>query len=452
MEIIKSTHPKIEKSASPFEPLGKIFSFSNYSSLGIPLNLNGQSLGLIILVYHLSDHYTEESLLLATTFSKYVSVALENTRLFSATHDQLWMTTVLQQVIEATRSMTSITELIETIIKMLVDVVGIKGCSLYLYDKSHRVFSPQASYGLNDEQQARLNSFDVFPGTVIAFDYLIESRSEVSLNTKTLSDEIASLIFPTYDLQSNLLILFPLIYQDNLTCAMLIDFSNASLEDNNSQKHWDDKLDIIQAISQHASVSIENLLIIKSQEEEAYISIALLQVAQAIVSLNQLDEILAAIVRITPILVGVKRCIIYLCDKTYLVFHPTQYFGFSKSEIDLDDHKIESDEFPMLNTIFYHNQVVYHQMEIKSSPLNWKNINQNDLHTIEGIALENDEIYTYKLDDQVLYGKARLLIGFPLSIKDEVLGIMLIEEEEPVKGLPSYHIREKRIEIVKGIT
>jgi hypothetical protein len=138
----------------------------------------------------------------------------------------------------------------------------------------------------------------------------------------------------------------------------------------------------------------------------------LLQVAQAIVSLNQLDEILGAIVRITPILVGVKRCIIYLYDKTYLVFHPTQYFGISKSEIDLDDHKIESNEFPMLNTIFYHNQVVYHQMEIKSSPLNWKNINQNDLHTIEGISHENDEIYTYKLGDQVLYGKARLLIGF----------------------------------------
>ena len=29
---------------------------------------------------------------------------------------------------------------------------------------------------------------------------------------------------------------------------------------------------------------------------------------------------------------------------------------------------------------------------------------------------------------------------------------MLIEEEDPIKGSPSLHIREKRIEIVKGIT
>ena len=211
-------------------------------------------------------------------------------------------------------------------------------------------------------------------------------------------------------------------------------------------------LAMIQGISQHAAASLENLQIIKSQEEEAYISVALLQVAQAIVSLNQLDEILGAIVRITPILVGVKRCIIYLFDETNMVFHPIQYFGFSKNEIDLNDQTIASDDYPLLKTIFYHNQVVYHQMETTNSPLTWKNIKQNDLHTIEGIALENDEQYTIKLDDQVLYDKTRLLIGFPLSIKGEVLGIMLIEEEEPVKGLSSYHIREKRIEIVKGIT
>jgi len=237
-EIINSTHPKIDKSTAPFEPLGKIFSFSNYSSLGIPLNINDQSLGLIISISHIVDHYTEESLLLASAFSKYVSVALENTRLFSAAHDQVWMTTVLQQVIEATRSMTSITELIETIINMLIDLVGIKGCSFYIFDKSHNVFSPQASYGFDEEQQARLNSFDIFPGTVIAFDYLVNSRRPVILNTETLSDDFVSLIFPTYDLHSNLMMIFPVINQDNLIGAMLIDFTNTPLEDYVSQKHW----------------------------------------------------------------------------------------------------------------------------------------------------------------------------------------------------------------------
>ena len=43
-EIINFKQPKIHWSATPFEPLGKLCSFSNYSSLGIPLNLNDQIL------------------------------------------------------------------------------------------------------------------------------------------------------------------------------------------------------------------------------------------------------------------------------------------------------------------------------------------------------------------------------------------------------------------------
>jgi sigma-B regulation protein RsbU (phosphoserine phosphatase) len=46
----------------------------------------------------------------------------------------------------------------------------------------------------------------------------------------------------------------------------------------------------------------------------------------------------------------------------------------------------------------------------------------------------------------------RLLFGFPLAVKGEFLGVMLVEEEDQKKGTPSLHIREKRIEIVKGIT
>ncbi len=63
-----------------------------------------------------------------------------------------------------------------------------------------------------------------------------------------------------------------------------------------------------------------------------------------------------------------------------------------------------------------------------------------------------DEIYEVKIGNEVLQIRSRLLIGFPLSVKGEVLGVMLIEEEEPSKGTLSYHIREKRIEIVTGIS
>jgi phosphoserine phosphatase RsbU/P len=451
--IINSKIPIIHQDASPFEPLGSLIPFKNrYSSLGIPLILNDQLLGVIITVNHIPDQYTEDTILLASTFEKYVSVALENNNIFTAANNQVWMTTVLHQITEATQSISSIHEFVTLLSSMLIDLIGVNGSTIYIYDSSQSVFLPQTSAGFTEEQQARLNSFDVFQGTVIAFDYLLDSRNPVILNDKTISDGITSLIFPTYDFQANLMILFPLISQDNFLGAILIDFTNSSLNKNSSQKQWEDMLTLIQGISHNAASTLDNIIKIKSQQEEAYISVALLQVAQAIVSLTQLDEILGAIVRITPILVGVKRCIIHVWDKKEMVFQPAHYFGFSSSEIDLEDQYARSPEYPMINTIFCLNQVVYHQLDTNSSPSNWKNIKHNDIQIIEDLSKKNGDQFSFKLDDHILYDKTRLLIGFPLSVIGEVLGVMLIEEEEPNKGAQSAHIREKRIEIVKGIT
>ena len=453
LEIIGSKLPLIRFSAAVFEPLGHVSSLpGEYSAIGIPLYTNDQLLGIVISVHHQPHKYTDESVLIASNFANFVSIVMENNRLFTAAHDQVWMTTVLQQVTEATQSMNSLGELVDTIISVLIDLVGISGTTLYLWDQSADVFFPQASNGFNEEQQARLNSWDIFRETVIAFDQLVKTRSPVILNSDTLSDDLKALIFPTRDLQSNLVMLFPMIAQGNLIGAILIDFTNTVFESNPSQKLWDDMYALIQGVSHQAAVAIENIQIIKSREEEAYISIALLQVAQAIVSLNQLDEILSSIVRIMPILVGVRRCIIYIWDSVKMVFRPSQYFGFSKSDIQSEDHVIRPDEFPILQMVLKNNQVAYHQLGPTISPLFWKEIRPNDIHVIEGLTLDNDNQYTINLDNQALREKARLLIGFPLSVKGEVLAVMLIEEEDPIKGSPSYHIREKRIEIVKGIT
>ena len=62
-------------------------------------------------------------------------------------------------------------------------------------------------------------------------------------------------------------------------------------------------------------------------QEQAYASAALLQVAQAVVSLNDLDEILETIIRILPILVGVERAALYQWDAEKESFYPSEQYG-----------------------------------------------------------------------------------------------------------------------------
>ena len=58
----------------------------------------------------------------------------------------------------------------------------------------------------------------------------------------------------------------------------------------------------------YASVTIENARLYDAAQEQAYASAALLQVAQAVANSSSLDETINSVVRITPILVGVKPC------------------------------------------------------------------------------------------------------------------------------------------------
>jgi sigma-B regulation protein RsbU (phosphoserine phosphatase) len=452
-EAINTKIPGLRNSSSAYEPLGAILGFtSEYSALGAPLIINNQLVGIIDIAHHLPDQYNRESLSMAKAFANSASIAIENTRLYKAAHDQAWITTVLLQMAEATQSITSLDELLEIVVGMLPGLIGVDACTIFLWDQSIEAFFSKASNGFNEEQLARLDAWEIYPESVLAFEKLNQSKSPVILNSDTISDEIAAQVFPNYDFQKDLLILFPLITQDCLCGAILLDFTNSNLDNNSSQEIWDEQYTLIQGAAHQAAIAIENLQLVKSQEEEAYISVALLQVAQAIVSLNRLDEILGSIVRITPILVGVKRCIIYLWDGRDLVFRQSQYFGFSKNDLALIGQVIKANEFPFIEAIKLRDQIIYHTLGPTNSPFSWNEIAPDDYHFIEGNTQVTDEDLSRKMADRSLNSRERLLIGFPLSIKGEILGVMLIEEEDPFKGSPSHHIREKRIEIVKGIT
>ena len=452
-ELASSRQPIIRSAEAPLEPLGETLAFQgNYSVIGVPLTIHDHTLGVIVMVNHQMDVFGSEAETITSTFATYASIGIENTRLYNVAHDQVWISTVMQQVADTIRSASSTSELLDTIASILADLVGALGCTMYLWDQSTEALYPQASYGYDNEQQARMNAWEMDPKSLILVDQLLQTKSPVVLNPDNVPDGLAAIVFPAYSLQTDLLILFPMIVEDELIGAVLVDFTNTEFTKNASQKLWDDKYTLVQGVTDQTAIAIGNLQRLRSREEEAYISIALLQVAQAIVSMNQLDDILASIVRITPILVGIKRCIIYLWESDTRVIRLAQQYGFSKNELQIIGQDMRLSEFPLVETIMERNQIGYYQLDPDCTPMEWNDITPEDLHLIESLATDSDEQVSIKLDDQLLHDKARMLIGFPLAVQSEVLGVMLIEEEDPRKGAPSYHIREKRVEIVNGIT
>ncbi len=179
----------------------------------------------------------------------------------------------------------------------------------------------------------------------------------------------------------------------------------------------------------YASVAIENARLYDSAQEQAYASAALLQVAQAVVSLGDLDEILGSITRILPILVGVNRVALYRWDVERESFTASHEYGYSEDEESSNTEKeFALGTFPLLDFAREQGHMMTYPIEPKAEPMSWLSIRPK-------IGGEAD-----------VMNAGRLLMAVPLSIKNDMFGVMLIEEAENGR-----RFRSRRIEIINGI-
>lgn len=177
----------------------------------------------------------------------------------------------------------------------------------------------------------------------------------------------------------------------------------------------------------YAAVAIENARLYDAAQEQAYASAALLQVAQAVVSLNDLDEILGTIIRIMPILVGVERAALYQWDAGKNSFIPSQEYGLSgDEESEFWNRTFSPGEFALLDACRDELGMRVCLLDDRSGLRAW---------IAADPALETD-----------LGHPGAFLIAVPIAVKDALYGVMLVEEAPG--GL---RFRTRRLEIIIGI-
>ncbi|MCB9145493.1 MAG: GAF domain-containing protein [Anaerolineales bacterium] len=186
---------------------------------------------------------------------------------------------------------------------------------------------------------------------------------------------------------------------------------------------------VVGTFANYAAVAIENTRLFDATQEQAYASAALLQVAQSVVSLSDLDEILGSIIRIMPILVGVKRVALYRLDAEHQALQASHEYGFSEEdEVLLTEPSISLTDFPFILWALEQNVLVTHPLEAGALPKDWL------------------QIQPTAWEDALDLNPERLLIAVPISIKNDVFGVMLIEEADNAR-----RFRSRRLEIINGI-
>ena len=432
--LLLASEPAIREPAEPPGPLGTALNFeSDYSSIVAPLRAGDQPLGLLALVHHSPGRYGGEAKSMTATFASYAAAAILNARLYSEAQQQAWVSTTLVQIAEASQTTLSLDDLLATMLRMARLLTGVRQCAFLLRDESLPYYKLAAWYGFEPSQGGRALIPDLTPA-LVRMDAL---RAPMILTDPARELDLAEFGKEAPGSQTvlpNRIVMLPLLMRGELTGVFVVAIHSPPTGRNERGRAIPPKtMAILQGIAHHTGMTVENLRLLEDKQEEAYVTAALLQVAQAVVSAVDLRDVLGNIVQLLPSLVGADACAIYLWDASAKVFHPARVFAENhRSEQVLSRRSYPANQHELLSFV-YHSAAIHlcHISNLDDTPDSWTRLEARPLNF---------------LADSPGLPSGSWLLGFPLTVQGRVLGVL-------VTRVPNISTTfwERRMEIITGI-
>lgn len=184
------------------------------------------------------------------------------------------------------------------------------------------------------------------------------------------------------------------------------------------------------AIGRQIALAIENFELEESREYEAYINAVLLQVAEMVAASENLDETLASVINLLPLVVGVDTALVYLQDEQSKRVHlRSAYSRTWKEEVDTLPQTLKNGFSRSLELISLNQKPVFCQLG-ELSPTDWLQFDYRP----------------FLSNNRVPKTPEPSLSIFPLFIGNENFGFLMVYETNE-----GFEIREKKTEIIKGV-
>lgn len=431
-KAIDSPRPIIRASGDAIGPLGEAMGYKgDYSSIASALTASGKTLGVIALAHPTPDRYGDEARGMIEAFASYASVAISNARLYASSQEQAWVSTVLLQVASAIQSVTSLEEMAATIVRLTPLLVGVKACAMLLWDPTREVFLLQAAHDFEHIPAAEFQNHPITLSDKPIYRQLLTSNQPITISDPGIGLSFLDPLF-SWGVEKFASI-YPLVSHSELLGLMIVTYDEPGTGIQMTQNASEYRSSIIMGINQQAAVTIENIHLLETRQADAYVTAALLQIAQAVVTMNDLNDILSSITYSIPILVGIDEAWILLWDskENDLVVNQVILNGTSNLE-NYANFRFKLDEYPFLSIIFKQGKpIILPIINGMDDPLDWKNLQVTDSGNNIEESLKTNE---------------NLLIGIPLAVKGDSYGVLIVMDKNT-----AISAREKRFEILTGI-
>jgi serine phosphatase RsbU (regulator of sigma subunit)/putative methionine-R-sulfoxide reductase with GAF domain len=316
----------------------------------IPLIVDEQLLGVLDVqsiepgVFHAREQTVLEAL------AAQIAIAIHKIRQFAAQREQAWVTTAQLQVADAIRQSTNLEELLTAITRLTPLLVGVEHCAVLLWNDDLDLYEGAASYGLPAKASRSFQGLQLAIGDWSPLDavHVGMTRLQTEKIAPWSPDGVAGQ-------QRASLMLYPLVAKGRMVGVMVVDEPHQppdTIKGYISEHFFERQDELLRNIANQSAQAIESEQLHIAQQEEAWVNTALLQVAEAVNSLIDLNEILSTIVRFVPMLVGVRSCIVLIWDENTETFYAGPSYGIDEMGRGLiESFEIAAAELPEMETL-----------------------------------------------------------------------------------------------------
>ena len=386
------------------------------SEMCVPLAFDGRVIGLLDIQTDRLNAFTEDDQLIFEAVADNIAAAIHNADLFNTEQWRRRVGDSLREVAGLLSDNVGADEALQAILNELGNNLPVDIAAIWLLDENDLYVAACTNCDLNALERARYDS----PEASLAMMSALTSAEPIIRKPADplWPSGVAAGFGPEYS---------------SIAAALRIGdqpLGVITLAHATPGRYGHEAQNMLSTFASYAAVAIENARLYDQAQEQAYASAALLQVAQAVVSLSDLDEILGTIVRVMPILVGVDRVVLYLYESGRDRFHPVQQYGFGEAEEPLFERDLAPGEFLLVDFACETNRLLVRTLGPAAIPEDWFRLTPHATDEAAAVYSSGDP----------------LLMVVPLSIKNDLYGVLVVEEAPG--GL---RFRSRRLEIVGGI-
>lgn len=381
------------------------------SVLIVPLFAGDELLGVLSLFSRRPRAFFPIQARNLTSICAQAAVTIQNARLYAIERKRAAQLATVSEVSRQVAALLDLDELLPRIVHLIRERFGYSHVHLFTADTENRRMVFRAStHPRGEDWRARNIGYRI--GLEGLVGWVAATGKPVLVNDVSQEPRFAP--YPDKEVdETQSEIVVPLKIGDQVIGVL-------DVESERRNAFTQDDLFVLNTLAAQVAIAIEDARLYNLQKEEAYYLNALLQVAQNLSATLDLDEVLETIVRITPLLVGVARCAIFLYDARARVFVPAKAYGLSRAV----QTEFQQLRFPV------DDQLMFGRLLREQTPLVIEEAQQSAL--IEPKSMRQFGIHA--------------LLVVPLVTRGEVIGAMWVDQ-----GARPLRFTTREIEVMMAI-